>query len=236
MRKLPTVLFLIVFSGCAVLEPYVRDFNLVSVDEEKQMSTQMAAEVSKKMTIVTGTEMNQRVSSIGRRLAGQLPSQQFNYEFFVVQDNTPNAFTIPGGKIYVHTGLLTFVSNDNELAGVIAHELGHAYERHPAKNISRQYGAQTIEQLILRDPQGQLKKSALDIAAGGLLLRYSRQDELEADSDGFKLLCRSGYNTNGLTNFLRKLLTLQKSGRSLTILSTHPDTAERVTRLESMSC
>ena len=214
----------------------MRDFNLVSVSEEKQISEKMAQEISNKMNIVKDAQMNARVRSIGNRLESVLPNREFDYQFFIVEDKAPNAFTIPGAKIYIHSGLLSFVSDDSELAGVIAHEMGHAYERHPVKNMSRNYGAGYLASLLTNDPQNSLKTSALNLATGGVLLRYSRQDEFEADSLGFELLCHSGYGTRGLANFLKKLQLQQQRGVQMTILSTHPATSERIQRLERMSC
>ncbi len=237
MKRTAAIFLLLLFSGCAALENVVRDFNLVSVSEEKEISDKMAKEISQKMNIVKDAQMNGRVNSIGERLLKVLPNKEFDYQFFVIEDKTPNAFTIPGGKIYVHTGLLTFVDNDSELAGVLAHEIGHAAERHPVKNLSRAYGAGYLVSLLTGgDPNNQLKVMAINLATGSALLKYSRSDELEADEIGFELVCRSGSGTQGLPNFLKKLQSLQTSGRQITFLSTHPATADRIRRLEGMKC
>lgn len=139
-----------------------------------------------------------------------------------------------GGHIYVHTGLIDFVGGPNELAGVLAHEIGHAYERHPTKSLSRAHGLDALAQMIFKNQEGQLKQMALGLAKGSFLTRYSREDELEADTIGYHLLKRAGYSASGLMNFLLKLQQLQASPHPLPFLSTHPPTPERVARLRQL--
>ncbi len=187
MRKLFIVLMLIGFTGCETLSPYVQDFNIVSVQDETKMGQMLQAEVAKEMQLVSTASQVNRVNAIGQRLAQALPQQIFQHKFYVVKDDTPNAFTIPGGTIYVHTGLLNLVKSDDELAGVMAHELGHAYERHPAKSVSRAYGLDYISQLLFKNQTSNFRKITLQIVKGGVLTNYSREDEREADELGFRI-------------------------------------------------
>lgn len=234
MRFLKNIYWgLILFSGCAYLSPAVENFNFVSVQEETQIGAQMAATVSKQMKLIEGPSTD-RVRAIGSRLISQLPSQSFAYHFYVADDKTPNAFTIPGGTIYVHTGLLSFVDDENQLAGVIAHEIGHAWARHPARSISRQYGLDYLSGLLFPENQQKVKALALNLASTGFLMHYSRADELQADTIGFDLLKRAGFQSDGLLRFLKKIQTLEKSGSSLSFFASHPPTPERVARLEAM--
>ena len=225
---------ILLLAGCASLEPYVQEFNIVSIPEEIQIGEKIAAEISKQMEIVKNPSVTDRVISLGERLAAGLPRRDFQYEFYVVRDETPNAFTIPGGKIYVHTGLLDFVGDDSELAGVLGHELGHAYARHPAKGLSRQMGVGYLSSLLFKDPQGKFRTLALQLATQGVLTRYSREDERQADELGYTFLRRAGFRTDGLLRFLRKLLALQRGREPLPFLSTHPPTPERISRLEQL--
>jgi predicted Zn-dependent protease len=234
LRKVLVSISLIAFSGCAMIEPLVRGFNIVSVPEEMKISEQAEAAVAKQFVLSKDPSMNQKVQSIGSRLVKVLPRKDYPYEFHVVEDKSPNAFTIPGGKIYVHTGLFNLVNNDNELAGVIAHEIGHAYQRHPAKSISRQYGTEALSQILFKNNTNQLKTVALQIAENSLMLRYSREDEFEADEAGFYILRRAGIPSSGLVSFFERLMQLEGRGSSLTFLSTHPPTLERITRLQEL--
>lgn len=222
-------------TGCAYVEPFVQDFNVISLPQERSLSDQLAAQISKEMTLVTTPSINQTVQKIGYNLAKALPRRDFQYQFFAVQDDTPNAFTIPGGKIYVHTGLLKFASHQNELAGVMAHEIAHASMRHPTKSMSRALGAEQMTQMLFRDTQGKFRALALNLTTGGLLTRYGRQEEREADDLGYQILKRAGYPTDGLLKFLRKLQSLERGGgSSLSFLSSHPPTPERIARLEAL--
>jgi len=221
-------------TSCAYVSPYVQDFNIISVEEEKQLSEKLAPEIAKEMTIIDDSGPNRQVRRIGDRLVKTLPERDFDYRFYVVKDKTPNAFTIPGGRIYVHTGLLDFASDDDELAGVLAHEIGHAVERHPTKNLSRAYGIQYLTSILLGKNHGKLQTVVLGIAQHGVLTKYGRDDEREADDIGFYLLKDAGYPTDGLLRFLRKLQKLQGGSSPLAFLSTHPPTPERIARLESM--
>ncbi len=234
MRK-ALIFLLILMPSCAYVQPWVEEFNVISVPAEIQIGQQAAAEVSKQMTLSQDPYLNQRVQNLGQRLVNALPHRDYAYEFHVVVDKSPNAFTIPGGKIYVHTGLINFAQSDDELAGVIAHEIGHAYQRHPAKGLLRQYGVDALTQLLFRGNQNQLQAVAVQIAQGGILNYYGRQEEFEADEAGFYILQRSGMRTDGLRTFFTRLQSLERQGGSrFAFLSTHPPTPERIARLQQL--
>jgi predicted Zn-dependent protease len=220
--------------GCASLQPLVSDFNIVSVEEENQLSQKMSGEIAKSMTLVTDPALNAQVTKVGNKLVNALPSKQFTYRFYVVQDASPNAFTIPGGGIYVHTGLFKLASSEGELAGVLAHEIGHAYERHPAKGLSRSYGLETLSGMLLKQNKNQLQQAALKIAKGGILSSYGRGDETEADDIAFDLLKKAGYSPDGLILFFKKLQQISQSGKTPAFLSSHPPTPDRIKRLENL--
>ncbi len=235
MKKYAIWICLAALTGCAYLEPFVQDLNVISVPQEQEIGKQLEIEIAKEMKVLDDSPPLDYVNTIGQRLVASLPKRDFDYRFHVVEDKNPNAFTIPGGVIYVHTGLIDFAEDDSEIAGVLAHELGHAYERHPAKGLSRAYGVEYLSKLIFKDDaNGQLKSLALGLAKGGLLSKYGRQDEYEADEVGYFLVKKAGYPTSGLLRFLRKIMKLEGSGgRPLAFLSSHPPTPERIARLES---
>lgn len=235
MKKLSFLLATcLLLSSCEYLDPLIQDVNVVSVADEIQASSQMQGEISKAMNIVEDPRLTTPVRQIGNRLVAALPQKSFDYQFFVVAENSPNAFTIPGGKIYVHTGLMQFVSDESELAGVLAHEIGHAYERHPAKSMTRQMGLAQLSNRMSGNNVA-IKQLALKVAGTGALNFFSRSDENEADRIGFELLRRAGYETSGLTRFLQKLIKLQNGRQTPIFLSSHPPTPERVAALEALS-
>ena len=226
-------LSLILFSGCAAVAPVVQNFNIISVEDEKKIGVEVRQEISKEMVIVNDPGMNNRVRSLGQRIVQALPRRDFDYQFYVVKEDSPNAFTIPGGAIYVHTGLLKF-ADDNELAGVLSHELGHAYARHPAKGLSRAYGVEYLTSLLFKGQPSGFQGIALQLAKGGVLLKYSREDEYQADELGYTFLRRAGMPTSGLLTFFRKLQNLQRGGVAIPFLSSHPPTPDRIARLEAL--
>ncbi len=225
---------LLLLTSCEYVSPLIQDANIISVADEVQAGKQMQPEIEKTMQVVNDPSLTNAVRTIGNRLTAALPSKDFDYQFYVVADDSPNAFTIPGGTIYVHTGLMKFVSDEHELAGVLAHEIGHAYERHPAKSMTRQIGLAQLANRIGAN-SGIIKQMALKIAGTGALNYYSRSDESEADRIGFELLRRAGYRQDGLTRFLQKLTQLQNGRQTPVFLSSHPATPERVAALEALS-
>jgi len=220
-------------AGCAGMNPYIQDFNIISLDQERVISDKLADEVRITMTLVDDPRQVLPITMLGDRLVTVLPQRDFEYQFFLVEDRTPNAFTIPGGKIYIHTGLLEFVHDGDELAGVIAHEIGHAYERHPTKNLSRAYGMQFLANLLLQNNQSNVKNVLVSLSGQGILSKYTRDDEREADDIGYLLLNRAGFRTDGLLRFLEQLQQIDRGGHPIPFLSTHPPTAERIERLQS---
>lgn len=233
-RPLVFILSLLFSAGCAYISPLVQDFNIISTAQEKQLGDQVASQVSKEMRIISGTAEAAAVERIGRRLLNALPQKDFDYKFHLVDNPAPNAFAIPGGSIYVHTGLLKIAKDESEVAGVIAHEIGHVYDRHPAKAVSRQYGADYLTKLLFKENTSQLKQISVQMAKQTLLLKYGRGEEFKADEIGYQLLKKAGYKTDGLARFFKTLQSLEQKGASLPFLSTHPPTPERIARLEAL--
>lgn len=219
-------------AGCAYVEPLVQDFNMISIPQEQELGGQISRQITREMPVVQDASLNGRVRSIGHQLVNALPRRDFEYRFYVIQNKEPNAFTVPGGAIYVHTGLLK-MTDDEELAGVIAHEIGHAFERHPTKALSRALGAAYLTDLLLKNQKTELKQLSFQLAEGGILTRYSRQDEREADELAFFLMKRARMNPEGLIRFLKRLQALERTSR-VPIFSTHPSTPERIARLEAL--
>jgi predicted Zn-dependent protease len=174
-----------------------------------------------------------RVSSVGNKIAAVCDRHDLLYHFKAIEDDEVNAFALPGGYVYVTSGLLEKVSdNDDELAAVLAHEVGHVVAKHSVKRIQAAMGYNLLSLLIVGATRDAKAQRMADIAFGQILLGYSRQDELLADRLAITYAERAGYNPEGMVTFLQKLKTMQKNRplRRFFYLSTHPYISERISQ------
>lgn len=209
----------------------VNDNNLAAQGEKAWADTLRNSYVSKE------PRKNARVQAVGQRVitAAGLASRPWDYAVFL--DEAPNAFVLPGGHVGVTVGLLTLVENDDQLAAVIGHEAGHVVARHAAERVSQE----TTSKVLLGIASAAAGKSDLgkllkdhgdDAARYGLLLPFSRKQELEADKLGVDFMQRAGYRPREAVKLWRNMQALEggKSGGELG--STHPSDAVRIQELE----
>jgi beta-barrel assembly-enhancing protease len=208
------------------------DFNLISIEDEWKLGAQLSQDVARQVRLNNDPAVNGYVRDMGRRIVAQAapPFNQLPWEFHVVQDDAINAFAIPGGHVYVNTGLIKNADSAAELAGVMAHEISHILARHSTEQISRQYGLSVIAGAVLGQNPGQLSQIAAQIVAGGALARFSREAEREADEIGIQAMAAAGYNPNGMASMFEELLEHRQSqpSRVEQFFSTHPLTEERI--------
>lgn len=208
------------------------DFNLISLEEEWQLGAQLSREVASQVRLNNDPAVNAYVQNMGQRIVAQAapPFNQLPWQFHVVDDNAINAFAIPGGHVYVHTGLIQNADNASELAGVMAHEISHVLARHSTEMISRQYGLSIIAGAVLGQNPGQLAQIAAQLVAGGALARFSREAEREADNIGIQAMAAAGYNPNGMASMFEELLEHRQGqpSRVEQFFSTHPLTEDRI--------
>jgi predicted Zn-dependent protease len=224
-RYYPTVLLLLLL-GCGSGS----NFNLISVEEEWQLGNQIAADVERQVHLNNDPAVNDYVRTMGQRIVAQTPMANMPWTFQVIDDPEINAFSIPGGHVYVNTGLIANADTASELAGVMAHEISHVVARHGTEQLSRQYGVSVLAGLVLGKDPGQLQQVAAAIVANGAMARFSREDEREADELGIKFMYDANYDPRGMAEMFRVLLAHQKSdpGRVEAFFATHPTTEERV--------
>lgn len=179
------------------------------------------------------TQLNY-IRGIGEKLAKLMGRTEFDYEFNIIEDPTPNAFALPGGKIFFHTGMLQLMDSETELAGVMAHEIAHSVLSHGYKSISESAITNTGANLL----SGFLGKEVGGIAQiGGALLdkKFSRGKEKQADVLGIRVLDAAGYSADGLYNVMAKLKQLEGDGNiAKSLLSSHPASEERMRYLEEL--
>jgi Zn-dependent protease with chaperone function len=173
------------------------------------------------------------MEKIKNRLVSSMDNRQFNYTITVLNSPVQNAFALPGGKIIIFSGLLLQADGPDEVAGILAHEIIHVENRHSMKQIVRNLGLVTLLNVFLGNIEG---AAGVIISAGSelLTLGYSRSMEKEADTEGFKLLDRSGIDGLGMIRFFEKLSKDEKTPGPLELLSTHPMSEKRAVFLSQL--
>lgn len=236
-RRIPLlalILMPLLAAGCG--SGGTSDFNLISIEEEWQLGAQLSGEVARQVRFNNDPAVNAYVERMGRQIVASAPApfNQLPWQFHVVEDPALNAFAIPGGHVYVHTGLIANAGNASELAGVIGHEISHIVARHTTEQISRQYGLSVLAGAVLGQNPGLLAQMAAQIAAGGAMARFSREAEREADEIGLQAMARAGYDPRGVASMFRRLLAARERapGRVEKFFATHPPTEERVRAAE----
>lgn len=197
----------------------------VSDRQEVELGKQIDQQVKRELRIYRNSEVTSYVEQIGRKLAATSDRPNLPYTFQVVDDKGVNAFATAGGFVYVNTGLLKIADNEAELAGVMAHEIGHITAKHLIEQMRETALAQGVSQAAGLD-----RNAAVQIGVDLALRRpNSRKDELEADQIGLRNIGRAGYAESAMVSFMKKLL---RSGSTPTFLSTHPATKDRIVALE----
>ncbi len=224
-------------SGCATMEGG-QPINLLSTQQEVQLGAQMAAQVEQQSKPYPDAAVQAYVRDIGARLAAAAPRQDVQYQFSVIDDpDTINAFALPGGYMYVYTGLMKFCDNEAELASVMAHEIAHVAAHHHGEMMTRQYGYNTIASLLLGNQPGAMAQMVAQILGQGYAMRFSRANEAEADALGMDILFRAGYQPVAMLTFMNKMVQLEQQsggrGPGLAIFASHPPSTERLARLDA---
>lgn len=223
-------------------------FGSFGVKDEQELGRKFDVLVRSRMPLVEDPEVKGYIQSIVDRLSKSFPPQPFPFVANVLLHNSMNAFAVPGGYVFVHTGLIMQLDHESELAGVLAHELAHVTQRHIATRMERAQ-AVTLASLVgalgaalLGGGQGTGAMMAGSVAAGqAAMLNYSRMDETEADQIGLQYLTSAGYRPQGLQGAFEKIRRKQwTSGIDIPeYLSTHPDVGGRINeihaRIQSLS-
>lgn len=224
-------LMLLTAASCATTGINRGQINLISPQEEITLGKSLAAEIDSEEPVVLNNALATYVSELGQRIAAQTGRQDIPFSFKVIDnDEEINAFALPGGPIYVYTGLMKYAENEAELASVLGHEIGHITARHSTEQLTKAYGIQLLGQIVLGEDPGAAAGLVSEIASSLSMLKFSRDDEIESDRLGVHYMFRAGYNPDAMTSFQRKLGELQgaNSSRVMNMLSTHPISQARV--------
>jgi predicted Zn-dependent protease len=214
------------------------EVTLVTTEQEKKLGADEAAKVEQQMGLLDDPGLVTYVDSVGQRLAEQSPRRDVMYRFHIVDMVEPNAFALPGGYVYVTRGLLALLNTEDELAGVVGHEIGHVAARHSVQKISRQGPFALVTGLVagvtgLVSPLvGSIVGGVGEFAQSLVFSPYSRSQENEADKVGQEMAAKAGWEPEGLSDFLNTLgreESLMHDGpRRPSFFDSHPATPDRV--------
>lgn len=228
------LLSVILFSSCnSVME-------MIPLDIDKNLGEQFSYQINESQSEYPflDPEKNKEVYAYVENIKNQLINSdkikykdQFPYTVKIIQDdNTLNAFCVAGGYIYVYTGLIKYVDSESELAGVLAHEIAHAENRHTVKQLAESYGTGVVISLIF----GSDYKDLVNVGQQLLSLKFSRGDEKEADEYAVEYLYDTKYDPRGVGGFFKKLIKEEKDHNEIPdFLSTHPASQDRIDDINS---
>ena len=212
-------------------------FNLFSKQQDVQLGQEAASQVRQKMHVINDPVLTDYVNRVGKRLASSQEARDsgFPFTFEVVADPSINAFALPGGPMFINTGLLKAVDSEAELAGVMGHEMSHVILRHGTNQASKaqlfQLGAMAGGFAGGGSMLGQLAQAGVGLGANSILLKFSRNAESQADLMGSHMMAESGYNPLELARFF-ETLEAKNGSRGMQFFSDHPNPGNRERAIE----
>lgn len=234
---IPFAMGIVLFaSSCASSGINKHQFNIISLSEEVGVGRMASQQIEKEAKLLKMQVMEEYIDQLGQRLARNSDQTDITYHFRVVENDQINAFTLPGGYIYVFTGLIEACQTEAQLASVLAHEIGHVAARHWAETVSLQTSLETISSIlfqVLGVPRV-WQQQALQLAVGMGFLAYSRSQEAEADRLGARYLANTGYDPREMVKMFGILHAQQEKepSRLAAIFYTHPLTSSRINQAQ----
>lgn len=211
---------------------------MFSPQQDVEVGKRAALDAQKQLPLCNAPKVDAYLTQLGMRLAAKLPTGgvQYPFEFHCVNDKALNAFALPGGYVFINRGAIEAADNESQLAGVMAHELAHVALRHGTNQATKAQAAQGIlgiaSGIFGGSTGGALLTELGAFAAGGVLLRYSRTAESQADVMGTQVLYDAGYDPRALAQFFEKLEAESKGKIPAEFFSDHPNPEHRVERVD----
>lgn len=234
--SLTLIAFFAILVSCEFTKKTVGNVNLFPIEDDIKLGKQVADEIASKPSEfpILKEQGNERVYNYIRNItrkilnSGQVKyKNEFAWQVKIINDSkTLNAFATPGGYIYVYTGLIKYLDSEDQLAGVMGHEIAHADRRHSTKQMTQLLGVQILLAAALGD-----KEAVQQVAAGIIGLKFSRNHESDADNYSVRYLCGTNYNAAGAAGFFKKIGS--QGGSPPEFLSTHPNPGNRVKAIEA---
>ncbi|MGC9021527.1 MAG: M48 family metallopeptidase [Dissulfurimicrobium sp.] len=236
------LIYMLIGSFVSTLQPKP-SWAMMSIEQERKLGEKLLKTIETQVTLINDPEVVGYVRDVGERILKSIDDKYFNYRFFVIKNSGINAFAVPGGEIFVNSGLLEVVDNEDELACVLAHEMGHVQGRHIARRMDSMQkvniatAAAAVAGLFLGGGQAGSAVLATSGALNATIgLKYSREDEEEADRRAYQYLCKAGYSPKGLIEVMKKIQQYRWLGNDSvpSYLQTHPTSSQRITYLEDL--
>lgn len=238
MRLAIPIVFAFALGACGgsfagAVQEYAAD-TLLPVEQENALGAELATQLDAELTMHPDATVQEYISGLGQQIVSVAADRDpaITFRFYVVEDDqTVNAFAIPGGHIYMYTGLLLAAESEAEVMAVLAHEVAHVTQRHVAERLVATVGLEAAVQMALGEDPGLVAQLVSQVAGTGALLSHSRSAETESDRVGFGYLVAAGYAPQGFVDFFSKL---EGGPRQPEFLSSHPAPGNRIDEIESM--
>lgn len=231
--------FLITACGVVNEKNKGKGMNLFTIEQDKELGAQVAAQIDADtvqfplLDSLQYADVYRYIYKVRDKILNSDEvdfKDDFDWRLRIIEDDsTINAFCTPGGYIYIYTGILKFLDSEDEFAGVLGHEIGHADMRHSTRQMSKMLGVQVLLSAVLGD------QSAIGQVTGALVgLKFSRKHETEADERSVKYLCPTDYNAGGGAGFFQKISKLG-GDTPPEFLSTHPNPDDRIENFQTLA-
>ena len=237
--KIRVCLRIFVAFVCFVVSIPTAAITLISVEDEIAIGKDTNADTRKKLPELSDQAVRAYVRGIGARLARVAPGPRYPYSFSIANYREINAFALPGGPVWIHRGVLQAATNESQVAAVLAHEVAHLAQRHPAQQMSNalvaNLGLGALSALLGNVGGAGAARAAAGLGTNLWFLRFSRDDEAEADRVGLQILRRAGWDAHGMIEMFEILKREQgrHPGAVETFLSSHPAPQDRLNALRT---
>ena len=221
----------------AVLNGAVSAIDLISVADEIAIGKQAQAEVRRETPELHEKNVQAYIARIGKRLAAHAKGERYPYSFSIANYREINAFALPGGPVWVNRGAIEASKNESQLAGVLAHEIAHISQRHSARQLSNMMvtnlGLSLLGALLGNSGGATAASIAARYVASGAFLKFSRDDERDADRVGAAIMARAGWDAHGMIELMQTIREQQRRDPSSVevFFSNHPAPADRIADL-----
>lgn len=213
--------------------------SLISVPQEIEIGKQANAEVKKRMPELRDRSVVPYVQQLGRQVSAAAEGPKYPYTFSIANDGELNAFALPGGPVWVHRGILQAATDEAQVAAVLAHEIAHVSQRHAADQLTKttvaNLGLELFSAMLGSGTSAATSRLAAGLLTSGIFLKFSRDDERDADEVGLRMMSRAGWDPRGMIemfDILSREAQRNPSGVE-TFFSTHPSPQDRKSRLEA---